>query len=448
MRIILSLIIALQCLSVIGQDVQYTDTIGRTIEHYLKRQNSNGNFNGNILIAKGDSIVYTKSFGLVNRELAIEHTDSSKFLIGSITKPFTAMAILILAEQNKLGLDDRLYKYFPKFQSAASITISQLLHHTSGIADYKLLTDWQEDSKSDNTTPYTTISKMSNQPLLFSPGESFKYSNVGYILLGLVIEKVSNMPFDSFIQKNILNPLDLKHTGIIKNESVISLLASGYSSTPRETNKSEYINYQQPFSSGNMYSTTYDLWLFTKAVTQSKLLPLDKTNQLFTNGKYYSNGWGIRDYDGTKAYGHYGGMNGFVGAITYLPVDDYFICILTNDDNTPKVRITQDLVAIIQGERIELPPRKSLISISNLIKKQIIGTYQIKPGNELTIFEEGNKLYQQENGQMKHELFPFENYSFSFQLLEFYAQFSKIENGLAQELKLISTKTILTAKRI
>jgi CubicO group peptidase (beta-lactamase class C family) len=418
------------------------------VEQYIKAHFNNSKFNGNVLITKGDSVLYSNSFGLTDRESNIKHTDSTKFLIGSITKPFTALAILILEKEGKLNLEDKLSKYFPSFESAAKITIDQLLTHTSGIADYRILSDWKADSKSDNTTPHSTVAKMSKKPLLFEPGERFRYSNVGYILLGLIIEKVSEQSFANFIQEKILTPLELKNTGVINNKSIVSNLASGYITNPRETLKAEYINYKQPFTSGNIYSTTHDLWKFTQAVMLGKLISVEKTEQIFESGPNYGYGWGIRNFEGIKAYGHYGGMNGFVGAITFIPEGEYFIYLLTNDDNTPKVRITTDLVSMILGKDIPLPEKTKLIDLSQKASQEIIGNYLVKDADTMKVFENNGKLYIQENGQVKHEMFPYNNYKFSFDLLEFNAVFENLENDKTQLLKFVARDTILSAKRI
>ena len=135
----------------------------------------------------------------------------------------------------------------------------------------------------------------------------------------------------------------------------------------------------------------------------------EKTIQIFESGEYYGYGWGIRDFESTKAYGHYGGMNGFVGAITYIPDGEYFICLLTNDDNTPKTRITNDLVSIILNKDIPLPDRTRLIDLSDKTKQQIVGNYRVKNGATLKVFEAKGKLSLQENGQAKHEMFPYKN---------------------------------------
>lgn len=317
------------------------------INNYILSHIENNKFNGNLFITKGDEIIFNKSYGYANREFNILNNDSTKFLIGSITKPFTAAAILILEKQNKLNLNDKLNKYFPDFPKADSVTIYQLLTHTSGITDYHSFPDWVENSKKD-LTPYFTIERIKEHPYIFSPGERFSYTNSGYILLGLIIEKITNKTFYEFINEEIINKLNLKNTGIINNTDIINNLANGYYSDYLETRKADYINYYQPFASGNMYSNVYDLWEFNKAIFNNKLFSKEKTKEIFENNNgQYGYGWGIRDFDGIKAYGHWGGMNGFIGAITYIPEDDYFICFLTNDDNTPKVKINKDLVNIL-----------------------------------------------------------------------------------------------------
>lgn len=425
-----------------------SSSLDSNIDAYIQRHVENGRFNGSLLIGKGDSLVYQKAFGMADRSFETPNDPATKFMIGSITKPFAALAIMILVEQGKLGLDDTLSTYFPSFPSSKKITISQLLNHTAGLDDYQKLSDWKADSKSDLTSPQSTVEKMRRLPLLSEPGEQFRYSNVGYILLGLIIEQVTEQSFADFIQDEILNPLELKNTGVAKNHAIIPHLAKGYSSSPKETLHAEYINYKQPFSSGNMYSTPNDLWLFTKAVMGGKLLSEKTTQAIFNSGKHYGYGWGLRTFGKTKAFGHYGGMNGFVGAITFIPEDDWFICLLTNDENTPKARITNDLVSIIKGEDVPLPTLTKSIALSERIKAQVLGDYLVKAGDTLSIFEEKGVLYMQETGQRKHALFPYEDYAFCFKFLEFNAVFEDIRAEKTQVLRLEGRETILEAKRI
>lgn len=427
-----------------------SNTLTQKVEQYINAHAANNKFSGSVLIAKGDSILYQNSWGYANRDFSIKNTDSTKFLIGSITKPFTAYAILLLEKQGKLNLNDKLSKYFPSFPNAKGVTIIQLLRHTSGIKDYRNLADWKADSKSDATTPLHTINKIAQLPQVynFEPDSNFRYSNVGYILLGLIIEQTSGKTFAQYISNEILTPLNLTQTGIANNHSIINNLAQGYFTTPLEITKAEYINYMQPFASGNMYSTPTDLLKFTKAVFNSKLLSAEKTKEIFTNntGKY-GYGWGIRNYNGTKAYGHYGGMNGFIGAITYIPTGDYFICFLTNDDNTPKQKISADLVAIIQGEEVEPPKKINATTINDSVANKVIGNYLIKQGDTLTVYNNKEGLFMQETGQQPQQLFSIGEHKYALTLLEFEVHFTNFENGKAQHLNLMLGKT-LTAKRI
>jgi CubicO group peptidase (beta-lactamase class C family) len=318
------------------------------LDSYLESRAKSKRFNGNILIAQGDSILYRKSYGLAQRQFAIPNSDSTKFLIGSITKPFTAYAVLLLVQQQKLTLNSTLDKFFPSFPNAQNVTIHHLLTHTSGIRDYHVLSNWRADSKRD-ITPQYVVKRMAEQPYRFEPGTNFRYSNTGYILLGLIIEQVTQQSFASFLQDAIFTPLGLDDTGVINNNTIVLYLAEGYTSTLRTTRRADYINYNQPFASGNMYSTPYDLCKFTQAVMNSTLLPIDVTEQIFTNNSgRYGYGWGIRSFT-SKACGHHGGMNGFIGSITYIPESKMFLCFLTTDDNTPKYSITEDIVALVTG---------------------------------------------------------------------------------------------------
>lgn len=281
---------------------------------------------------------------------------------------------MLLEQENKLSKDDKLSKFFPNFPKADSVTIHQLLTHTSGIRDYHYFQNWEVLSQSE-LTPTDLINQVKIDPFRFKPGSSFRYSNTGYILLGLIIEKVSAEPFSEYIKHAILTSLNLRNTGIITNTSQPSKLAKGYISTPESTTKVDYINYNQPFSSGNMHSTVWDLQRFTLAVINSELLPKTITKKVFeNNGSYYGYGWGLRDFDGIKGYGHHGGMNGYWGSITYLPESQTFICFLTNDDNTPKYTINRDLVKILKGDKVYPPIAHEYRSISDSTLQAYVAT--------------------------------------------------------------------------
>lgn len=413
----------------------------KKIDEYIKAWIKKGKFNGSLLIAKGDSILYNNSFGLAQREFKIPNTTSTKYLIGSITKPFTAYAILLLEKEGKLSLDDKLSKYLPQFPNAESITIYHLLTHKSGVTDYHAFDNWEINSKLA-PTPHSTLKTILKRPSEFQPGKKFSYSNTGYIILGLIIEQVSGLSFRQFIQKEITEPLKLHDTGVASNTTIIENLASGYTTNPRETKHTSYIDYNQAFTSGNMYSTTLDLWKFTQALMQSNLLSQEKTNEIFTCEKHYGYGWGIRNFDGLKAYGHYGRMNGYVASLSYIPKDEYFVCYLTNDDNTPQQTLTKDLLQLIQGKNPKLPVYRQLVPLTNNMKSMVLGNYLVKPGDTLKVFELNESLYMQETGQTKHELFPVDSLEFEFALFDFTVAFSKPNYLNSDTLKFVGSSEL------
>lgn len=394
------------------------------IETYIQGHLDNNRFNGTLFISKGDTVIFHKSYGYANQQFKLKNKRKTKYLIGSITKPFTAYAILLLEEAGKLGLQDKLSNYFPAYPNSQHITIEQLLTHTAGIPDYHLSPTWKKDGQ-QAITPNRTLDIVSKLPARFKPGTRFEYSNSGYIILGLLIEQVSKQTFEEYIQEHIIYPLDLKNTGIVKNETYIRNLAQGYRSSPQQSKIADYINYQQPFTSGNMYSTPQDLWIFTKAVMNSRQLSEKKTKEIFTKNKgRYGYGWGIRKKGDRTYYGHHGGMNGFVGSISYLPEDDYFICFLKNDENAPWYTLANDLVDIVQGKNVLTPEKEKRITLSEEKKKHITGNYLIKPGDTLSVYQSKNELFMQETGQRRHQLFPIENNRFVFTQLEFMVTFS------------------------
>ncbi|MEM6264939.1 MAG: serine hydrolase domain-containing protein [Bacteroidota bacterium] len=427
------------------RETQQPDSISQKLDAYLDAHVANNQFNGNVLISKGDSVVYFRSLGMADRAFGIPNDDSTKFLIGSITKPFTAYGILLLAQQGKLSLKDRLSTYFPDFPHADRITIEQLLTHRSGLTDYHAFPDWKAKSKGD-ITPQQTLDQVAEKPLIFEPGSKFSYTNTGYIFLGLIIEQVSGRSFEAFMQQEVIIPLGLKYTGVASNEQVIPHLAEGYTTNPRETQKADYINYRQPYASGNMYSTPWDLWKFTQAVMNHTLLPSETTERIFNNS-VYGYGWGIRTFDRVKAYGHHGGMNGFTGSITFLPEEAYFICFLTNDDNTPNYTLSEDLVSMVMNKPVALPLPEKLIPLTPDMKHLVVGKYHkgtidedsecnlIRERDFLTVSEENNKLYLQETGQPRHELFPIDSNRYALTLLEFHAVFCDVDSGRSQTLK-------------
>ncbi|MEZ4805623.1 MAG: serine hydrolase domain-containing protein [Bacteroidia bacterium] len=410
-----------------------------SIDLYLNAMGENKHFNGQVLIGNSKDKLFFKSYGFSDRENKVGISDSSKFLIGSITKTFTAACILILQEQGKLSIKDSLYKYFPDFKRSKDISLENLMMHTSGIRDYHELNTWKSESMQDLPVDYT-ISQLSKSSLRFEPGSDFRYSNTGYILLGLIIEKVSGLSFEAFLQKEILSKLSLKETGVIENDKDISNLAKPYKSTPRGVKPADWINYKQPFTSGNMYSTCTDLKTFTYAIVENKLLPTKYNELIFNTKEPYGFGWGTRQFEDYVAFGHHGAMNGYSGSITYLPQDDVFVCFLTNDDNTPRNKVFNDLIKMLKHDSIVIPRKINYVEhrVENLKKHE--GSYLIKQGDTIRIRRRGNQLFLKETGQEEMELYAVDSNSYKFNILEFEVRFDQIRNNQAHRLYLTNSQ--------
>ncbi|MDP4183035.1 MAG: serine hydrolase domain-containing protein, partial [Bacillota bacterium] len=199
----------------------------RRLNQYMDAAANNNNFHGEVLVEKGSRILLSKGYGMADYEKSIPNTSSTKLAIGSITKQFTSMAVMQLYEKGKLKLTDKLNKFFKDFPRGNEISIHQLLSHTSGIVNYTQLEEFYklapEDLKSDNI-----IKLLYNKPLDFEPGQSWNYSNSNYLLLSKIIEKLSGMSLEEYMEKNIFKPLDMKNTGACFSKGKIRLSAKGY----------------------------------------------------------------------------------------------------------------------------------------------------------------------------------------------------------------------------
>ena len=199
----------------------------------VKAQSANDRFMGSVLVAKNGAVLFAESVGWANLEWKIAHTPATKFRIGSVTKQFTAASILLLAERGKLSIDDSLGKFIPSAPEAwKPVTLRQLMSHTGGVPSF---TDdpAYATNKLRPQTPAQTIAPISAKPLEFAPGEGYRYSNTGYVLLGWIIEIISGQSYETFLRENIFQPLGMNDSGYDSNREVIPQRAAATSPDPR-----------------------------------------------------------------------------------------------------------------------------------------------------------------------------------------------------------------------
>jgi CubicO group peptidase (beta-lactamase class C family) len=302
-------------------------------------------FSGSILIAQGEKVLLSKGYGLADVDKATPNTPETIFRIGSVTKQFTAMAILILQDQKKLDVRDRICLYIPDCPPAwQAITIHHLLTHTSGLSDREIIFGLISVGNK-SLTPVDILALFKDAPLEFQPGEKFEYSNAGYIVLGYIIEQVSGQSYEAFLERWIFTPLNMANTGYFKNCSGCNQpqgVATGYMDygvTPDPSN----ITYRFPYSAGELFSTVEDLFLWDQALFIRKSFPEKLLNQLFTahvpspvegirytGDVSYGYGWLIGERLGRRVIGHDGLIAGFVSLNEVYPDAQVTIIVLSN----------------------------------------------------------------------------------------------------------------------
>jgi CubicO group peptidase (beta-lactamase class C family) len=246
------------------------------------------NFNGVLLIADHDSIIYQGAFGFANFEHNIRNETTTIFNIASLTKQFTAAAIVKLAEDGLLKFDDPLSNYLPGFPSADSITVHHLLTHSSGIPSYNDFDDYKLVAAKYSSIE-ETIDWIKTEPLRFLPGEKFLYSNSNYLLLAYIIEIASGKSYDEYIQQNFLNPLDMSNTKNFNRKRIIKNRAAGYVFNGEKIENAFWYDLSFKVGSGSLYSTAEDLYSWYVAIVDNNLLSEESQRKIFTN---YGFGYG------------------------------------------------------------------------------------------------------------------------------------------------------------
>ncbi len=304
-------------------------------------------FMGSVLAAKGGKILLKKGYGFANVELEVPNTPQTKFRLGSITKQFTATAILQLAAQGKLSVEDHVSEYIENSPEAwKDITIHHLLTHTSGIPNFTSFPDY-ETRQRETVTPLELVARFKDKPLDFAPGSKYSYSNSGYEVLGVIIEKVSGEKYETYLKKHIFDPLDMNDTGYDHDTEIIKHRAAGYEqSKDGKLRNADYIDMSIPYSAGSLYSTVEDLYRWDRALYTDKVLGAEWRKKMFTPFlNNYGYGWIVRGSGADQTISHSGGVNGFRTQIMRVPSEDACVIVLTNGPGiTPMTKALQEAV--------------------------------------------------------------------------------------------------------
>jgi CubicO group peptidase (beta-lactamase class C family) len=356
-----------------------------------------------VLVAKSGEIIYEKAFGMANLELNVPMHTNAVFRIGSNTKQFTAAAILKLAEEGKLSLEDDITKFVPDYPSKGKrITIKQLLGHTSGIKDYTGIPAFR-DIKRKDLSPKDLVDLFKEQPMDFEPGQDFRYDNSGYVLLGYIIEQVTGKSYGQYIAENFFQTLGMKNSYYDDAVTIIPGRIPGYKKVDGHYLNADYLSMTLPYSAGSLLSTAEDFLTWYEAVMSGKAINRASVREaqisvILPNGRPtgFGYGWEMGNVQGSPSVKHYGVVNGFVTYATYLPQEKIFVAILSNSEAAGDLDMpASEIAAVVLG-------KPYLCSEQHLSAEQLsayTGTYNTRfDGKKLIGEQDGSLEYYSKGG--------------------------------------------------
>jgi CubicO group peptidase (beta-lactamase class C family) len=381
-----------------GATVCFAQDVAR-MEQVVQSYVSNGTFAGAVLVARGSDVIVSKGYGLANVEWNIPNSPSARFRVASITKQFTAAAILLLEERGRLKIDDLVKTHLPEAPATWDrITLFHLLTHTAGFPGQQSPpTGRQPPVESTDGTVAGFVTALMQRPLESQPGERFNYTNSGYLILGHLIQKLTGQSYETFIRENIFMPLGMKDSGL-DSPAVIARRAGHYTVTRNGlVNAYSPSDRIVPDTSAGMYSTTEDLLRWQHALFGGKVLSqvsLDKMTRPFKDD--YGLGVYIRTIDGRRAATHGGGTPPFAN-LTYFFDRGISVVVLSNINVAPSAEIAGYLGALAHGDTVQLMSEKKAITLAPSVLARYAGVYEFA-GRTMTIRVEGGRLAAQPGG--------------------------------------------------
>lgn len=362
-------------------------SIGQTktelIDELLTKYSTYGKFTGSVLVSDEGNVIYKKGFGMANMEWDMPNDTDTKFRLASITKQFTGMLIMQLVAEGKIDLQAPISTYLPDYPKEVSdkVTVHHLLTHSSGIPSYTSLPGFISEKSRDNYSPEEFIEIFSKLPLEFEPGETFRYNNSGYFLLGVIIEKMTGKTYEEALNDNIFEPLKMNNSGYDNYAEIIKNRATGYEQNGSQFRTAPYLDMSVPYAAGSLYSTVEDLYLWDQALYTEKLLPKEHMEVIFekhipSGNAHYGYGWGIGDMpigsteEKVDIFQHSGGINGFNTLITRIPSDKSMIVLLNNTGGAPLNEITEAVYGILEGEKYDQPKKSLTVSLQDVIDSE------------------------------------------------------------------------------
>ena len=362
---------------------------------------------GSVIVVQDGKTLLRRGYGMADLELGVPVKPEMVFRIGSMGKQFTAVAILQLVKEGKVKFDDPLSKYVPDFPGAEAITVEQLLTHTSGIRSYNDVPSALIGIREDKT-PMQLVEGIRNEKPAFAPGESWMYSNSGYLFLGIIIEKASGMKYADYMQTKLFTPLGLKNTFVEDETQIVAGRVKGYAIGPDNVLRNAgYMNMTQPYAAGSIESNVDDLARWNELLVAGKVIDKALVDRAWTESRTkdgeptgYGYGWYVSDEDGVHFVVHGGAITGFRSNGVLVPEKKLFVGVLHNalssgnDLYYTLKYITTRLALEVLGQSWSATP----VAMSDDAKNQFTGIYDFDGVKRTVRFEDGKLSAQQEGG--------------------------------------------------
>jgi CubicO group peptidase (beta-lactamase class C family) len=346
----------------LSSSLRAQDQLATKVDDYIKTEMARQRIPGiSLAVMRDGQIILAKGYGLANVEHQVPVKPETIFQSGSMGKQFTATAVMMLVEAGKLSLSDPITKFFNDVPTTwNSITVRHLLTHTSGTTDYPRDFDFRRDYTEDEL-----LKRAAAIPLAFQPGEKWSYSNLGYVLLGILIHKVSGQFYGDFLQERVFRPLGMTTARIISEADIVPNRAAGYRLVKGELKNQEWVSPSlNTTADGALYLTVYDMAKWDAALYTEKLLKSSSTAQMWTpvklnDGKTaaYGFGWSLNEVRGHQLIEHGGAWQGFKSQIARYVGDKLTIVVFANSSQANPARIAHGVAALYNPELAPLPPK-------------------------------------------------------------------------------------------
>jgi CubicO group peptidase (beta-lactamase class C family) len=403
-----------------------------------------------LVVVKNGEIVKAKGYGLASVELKVPVTPETIFQSGSVGKQFTSTLVMMLAEEGKIGIDDPISKYLPDAPEIwKGITVRHLLTHTSGISNNL----YRQINMRQDYTEDELLKKIASIPLDFQPGERWRYSNPGYILLGIIVGKVTGKFYGDVMREKIFAPLGMTTARVINEEDIIPNRAAGYRLVNGELKNQQWVAPRlNTTADGSLYMTVLDLAKWDAALYGEKLLKRASLDMMWTPVKLtgdkihpYGFGWSLGEVRGHRIVGHGGAWQGFTSYISRYVNDKFTVVALTNLVGQDPGTIVSTVAGLYNPEL--QPVERKAIKLDAKVFDPYVGDYQLNPSVNISVSREEDKFYVQVTGQPKVEMLAESDTKFFLRVVDAQITFVKDDKGQVTHL-ILNQNGEIEAKKI